>query len=74
VRSGQNFPTNDGLTCVAIQAPVVGFHNFRSDIEGNFFQTLDAVPELAERVATAPTFLPPPPELFAERAAMRAAQ
>jgi flavin-dependent dehydrogenase len=45
-----NFPTNDGLTCVAIQAPVEGFHAFRSDIEGNFFQTLDAVPELAERV------------------------
>ena len=45
-----NFPTNDGLTCVAIQAPVAGFHAFRSDIEGNFYQALDAVPELAERV------------------------
>jgi flavin-dependent dehydrogenase len=45
-----NFPTNDGLTCVAMQAPVAGFHGFRSDIEGNFFKALDDVPELAERV------------------------
>jgi hypothetical protein len=28
----------------------VGFRTFRSDIEGNFFQAVDAVPELAERV------------------------
>jgi flavin-dependent dehydrogenase len=45
-----NFPTNDRLTCVAMQAPVAGFHGFRSDIEGNFYQALDDVPELAERV------------------------
>jgi 2-polyprenyl-6-methoxyphenol hydroxylase-like FAD-dependent oxidoreductase len=45
-----NFPTNDELTCVAIQAPVDGFHDFRADIEGNFFRTLDRVPELAARV------------------------
>ena len=45
-----SFPTNDGLTCVAIQAPVACFRAFRADIEGNFFRTLDAVPELAERV------------------------
>jgi hypothetical protein len=45
-----NFPTNDGLTCVAMQAPVAGFHDFRSDIEGNFYRALDDVPELAERV------------------------
>ena len=45
-----NFPTNNGLTCVAMQAPVAGFHGFRSDIEGNFYQALDNVPELAERV------------------------
>lgn len=45
-----NFPTNDGLSLVAIQARVAGFHAFRTDIEGNFFRTLDCVPELAERV------------------------
>jgi flavin-dependent dehydrogenase len=45
-----NFPTNDGLSCVAFQAPVGGFQAFRADIEGNFFRTLDAVPELSERV------------------------
>ena len=45
-----NFPTNNGLTCVAMQAPVAGFHGFRSDIEGNFYLALDEVPELAERV------------------------
>lgn len=45
-----NFPTNDGLSLVAIQAPVAGFHAFRADIEGNFFRTLDRVPGLAERV------------------------
>lgn len=45
-----NFPTNDGLSCVAIQAPVGGFQAFRADIEGNFFRALDEVPLLAERV------------------------
>jgi flavin-dependent dehydrogenase len=45
-----NFATNDGLTCVAIQAPVGGFAAFRADIAGNFFRTLDQVPELAARV------------------------
>ncbi len=45
-----NFPTNNGLTCVALQAPVDGFHAFRADIEGNFFRALDRIPALAERV------------------------
>jgi flavin-dependent dehydrogenase len=44
------FPTNDGLSLVAIQAPVDGFPTFRADIEGNFFRTLDRVPDLAARV------------------------
>lgn len=44
------FPTNDDLTCVAIQAPIVGFRAFRAAIEERFFRTLDDVPELAERV------------------------
>ena len=45
-----NFPTNDGLTCVAVQAPAAGFAAFRADIAANFFQALDQVPELAARV------------------------
>lgn len=45
-----NFPTNNGLTCHAIQAPVAGFRAFRADIEGNFFRAFDRVPTLAERV------------------------
>jgi len=45
-----SFPTNDGLTCVAIQGPVAGFSAFRSDIEGSFYHALDDVPELARRV------------------------
>ncbi len=45
------FPTNDGLTCVAAQWTKEEFHQFRADIEGNFFATLDTyAPELAERV------------------------
>ena len=45
-----NFPTNNGLSCIAMQAPLAGFHEFRADIEGNFFRALDRIPELAERV------------------------
>lgn len=45
-----NFPTNHGLSCVAIQAPIGGFHAFRADIEGSFFRAIKEVPELAERV------------------------
>jgi flavin-dependent dehydrogenase len=45
-----NFPTNDGLTCVAVQAPAAGFASFRANIAANFFQALDQVPELAVRV------------------------
>jgi flavin-dependent dehydrogenase len=44
------FPTNDGLTCVAAGGPTEGFHNFRADIEGNFFKLLDRMPDLAGRV------------------------
>ena len=44
------FPTNDGLACVAIQAPPADFPVFRADIEGNFARTLARFPELAARV------------------------
>jgi flavin-dependent dehydrogenase len=45
-----SFPTNDGLTCLAQEWPSAEFQQFRSDIEGNFNQTLQLVPELAEAV------------------------
>lgn len=45
-----NFPTNHGLACIAIQAPIAGFPAFRADIERSFFAAIDRVPQLAERV------------------------
>jgi hypothetical protein len=44
------FPTNDNLTCVAVQWPVAEFHAVRADIEKGFFAVLDLVPSLAARV------------------------
>lgn len=44
------FPTNDDLTCVAVQVPVARFPEFRSDIQSAFYQTLDELPEVAARV------------------------
>jgi 2-polyprenyl-6-methoxyphenol hydroxylase-like FAD-dependent oxidoreductase len=44
------FPTNDNLTCVAVQWPVVEFHTVRANTEKAFFAVLDLVPSLAERV------------------------
>jgi len=47
-RFGGAQPTNDGLTMVFCMGPHDQFHAFRSNIEGNFFKSLD--PWLAERV------------------------
>jgi flavin-dependent dehydrogenase len=44
------FPTNDNLTCIAVQWTHKEFHQYRTDIEGHFMQTLALAPELAERV------------------------
>jgi 2-polyprenyl-6-methoxyphenol hydroxylase-like FAD-dependent oxidoreductase len=44
------FPTNGGLTGVAVQAPIGEFGRFRADVEGSFFRCLDQVPALAARV------------------------
>jgi flavin-dependent dehydrogenase len=43
-------PTNDGLVGIAVAWKNAEFHQFRSDIEGNFMKTLELAPELAERV------------------------
>jgi flavin-dependent dehydrogenase len=47
------FPTNDGLTCIALSWPVSEFEANRHDVEGNFLKTLELVPEVAERVRVA---------------------
>ena len=49
-RSWGMFPTNEGLTCIALSWPVSEFQANRHDVEGNFLKTLDLVPEVAERV------------------------
>lgn len=50
-RAALIFPTNDGLACVVAARAIAGFHEFRSDIEGNYLKTLAlAAPGLAERV------------------------
>lgn len=42
--------TNDGLAVVLAGWPHQEFHEFRADIEGNYFRSLDLAPVLAERV------------------------
>jgi 2-polyprenyl-6-methoxyphenol hydroxylase-like FAD-dependent oxidoreductase len=44
------FPTNDDLTCIAMEWPTREFQVFRADIEGNFLKTIALAPSLAERV------------------------
>ena len=44
------FPTNDGLTLVAVGWPASKFQEKRTDIEGNFRQVHDAIPGLKERL------------------------
>jgi flavin-dependent dehydrogenase len=44
------FPTNDARTCVAVGGTIDHFHDFRSDIEGNYFDVVDRVPGLREQI------------------------
>ncbi|MGH2660778.1 MAG: NAD(P)/FAD-dependent oxidoreductase [Actinomycetota bacterium] len=43
-------PTNDDLVCLPVQWPAAQAKELRSDIEGNYLQTLQLAPHLAERV------------------------
>jgi flavin-dependent dehydrogenase len=43
-------PTNDNSTCVGVAWPRSEFHEFRKDIEGNYWRTVELIPELAERL------------------------
>jgi 2-polyprenyl-6-methoxyphenol hydroxylase-like FAD-dependent oxidoreductase len=47
------WPTNDDLTLVIAGWPYREFEANRNDVERHFFETLDAAPELAERVRSA---------------------
>ena len=42
--------TNDGLTVVLTSCPHDEFGQFRADVEGNYYKTLELVPELAAHV------------------------
>lgn len=43
------FPTHNDLACIAAGGPVEQFHEFRKNIEGNFFKILEHTPDVAER-------------------------
>jgi flavin-dependent dehydrogenase len=43
-------PTNDGLVLQAVAWPHREFHAFRSDIERNYMNTLNQMPEIADRL------------------------
>jgi flavin-dependent dehydrogenase len=47
------FPTNEALTCVAVQGRPEDFSAFRADIEGEYMRSIDLSDELAARVRTA---------------------
>jgi flavin-dependent dehydrogenase len=49
-RAFGGMPTNDGLTCIVVGWTNGEFHQFRTDIEGNFMRTLALSPDFAERV------------------------
>ena len=47
------FPTNDNQTVIAVFWPNAAFPEVRSNIEARFYQALDLVPEVSERVRAA---------------------
>jgi flavin-dependent dehydrogenase len=48
-----SFPTNDGLVLHAVAWPHAEFHDFRSNIEQNYVDTLMMMPDIAERLPDA---------------------
>jgi 2-polyprenyl-6-methoxyphenol hydroxylase-like FAD-dependent oxidoreductase len=44
------FPTNDDLTMIYVAAPLAEFDEFRADVEGHYFKTLDMCGDLGDRV------------------------
>ncbi len=56
IRPGLGFaawPTNDGLTLVIVGRPYAEFDAVRKDIERTYLETLEAVPDFAERIRAA---------------------
>jgi 2-polyprenyl-6-methoxyphenol hydroxylase-like FAD-dependent oxidoreductase len=44
------FPTNDGCVVLYVAWPYQEFARYRADIENNYLQTIDLVPELSDRI------------------------
>jgi flavin-dependent dehydrogenase len=47
------FPTDEGLTLVAISVPIAEFGRYRNDAEGEMMSMLTGLPDLAPRLAAA---------------------
>jgi flavin-dependent dehydrogenase len=47
------FPTHDSLTCVAVGGPDAMFHEFRKDIPGNYWKTIEYITPLHEKMRDA---------------------
>jgi 2-polyprenyl-6-methoxyphenol hydroxylase-like FAD-dependent oxidoreductase len=47
------YPTNDGLTCVAVARPYAEFGDFRADVDGVVRRTLAGLGDLADRASGA---------------------
>ncbi len=46
------FPTNDGLVCAAVQAPIGEFPAFRGDLEGTFYRSFARAPWISDVVTS----------------------
>jgi 2-polyprenyl-6-methoxyphenol hydroxylase-like FAD-dependent oxidoreductase len=45
--------TNDGLTMLVVSWPYAEAHSYKADVEGNYYRTLELVPQFASRVKAA---------------------
>ena len=45
--------TNDGLTMLVVGWPYAEAHSYKADVEGNYYRTLELVPQFASRVKAA---------------------
>jgi 2-polyprenyl-6-methoxyphenol hydroxylase-like FAD-dependent oxidoreductase len=45
--------TNDGLTMLVVSWPYAEVHSYKADVEGNYYRTLELVPQFASRVKAA---------------------
>jgi len=47
---GISFPTNDGLTCIAVGGPSELFHEFRKDIPANYWKIIERIEPLRAKM------------------------